>query len=81
MVKSLSRTRISRIKCPLLSQNNQPSWERKTISYSVIESDLKKNKSTVSRAIQVLKDKNWLPDWFELELQEQNNTATFEEVR
>jgi len=58
-----------------------PSGEKITIPYNVIASDLKKNKSTIRRAIQVLKEKNWLPDWFELPQTEQNNTVTFEEVR
>ena len=50
-----------------------PSCERKTISYSVIASELKINKSTVSRAIQGLKKNDWLPDWFEFHLREQSN--------
>lgn len=50
-----------------------PSCERKTISYSVIASELKINRSTVSRAIQVLKKKDWLPQWFEVQFKEQRN--------
>ena len=50
-----------------------PSCERKTISYSAIASDLKINRSTVSRAIQVLKKKDWLPQWFEVQSKEQRN--------
>ncbi len=58
-----------------------PSGEKRTITYSAIASDLKKDKSIVSRAIQALKEKNWLPIWFELQQASQNNTVTFEEVR
>lgn len=58
-----------------------PSGEKIAILYNVIASDLKKNKSTVSRAIQSLKEKNWLPEWFELQRAEQNKTVIFEEVR
>ncbi|MEM9927461.1 MAG: helix-turn-helix domain-containing protein [Cyanobacteria bacterium P01_D01_bin.50] len=57
-----------------------PSGEKRAVTYNTIASDLKKNKSTVSRAIQALKDKNWLPEWFELQPAEQINTVTFEEV-
>lgn len=58
-----------------------PSCEKIAIPHSVIASDLKKNKSTVSQAIQALKEKNWLPEWFELRQASQNKTVTFEEVR
>lgn len=58
-----------------------PSGKKIAISYSIIESDLKKNKTTVGRAIQTLQEKNWLPDWLELQQSEQNNTISFEEVR
>lgn len=57
-----------------------PSCEKIAIPHSVIASDLKKNKSTVSQAIQVLKEKNWLPGWFESQQASQNKTVTFEEV-
>ena len=58
-----------------------PSGEKITIPCSVIVSDLKKNKSTVSRAIQVLQNKDCHCHWVELQPAEQNNTVTFEEVR
>lgn len=47
-----------------------PCSERVSIPYSIIASVLKKDKSTVSRAIQALKAKNWLPDWFEVRFRE-----------
>lgn len=58
-----------------------PNGEKRIIAYNTIASDLKKNKITVSRAIQALKEKNWLPDWLELQSAFQNNTVTFSEVR
>ena len=57
-----------------------PSYEKITISYSVIASDLKKNKITVSRAIKTLKEKNWLPQWLEVQQVEQNTIMTVKEV-
>ncbi len=47
--------------------------ERISIPCSVIASDLKRDKSTVSRAILALKEKNWLPEWFEVQFREQDN--------
>ena len=57
-----------------------PSCEKITISYSVIASDLRKNKSTVSQAIQALKEKNWLPQWLEPQPAEQSIIMTFQEA-
>ncbi|MEA5507972.1 hypothetical protein VB735_33795 [Halotia wernerae UHCC 0503] len=53
-----------------------PCSESISIPYGIIASDLERNKSTVSRAIQALKEKNWLPDWFEVQFREQNNIET-----
>ena len=47
--------------------------ERISIPCSVIASDLNRDKSTASRAIQALKEKNWLPEWFEDQFREQDN--------
>lgn len=56
-----------------------PNCER-TISCSVIASDLKKNESIVSRAVQALKEKNRLSESIESQSAEQNNTVTSQEV-
>jgi len=47
--------------------------ERISIPCSVIASDLNRDKSTASRAIQALKEKNWLPEWFEDQFRDQDN--------
>lgn len=57
-----------------------PSYEKITISYSVIASDLRKNKNTVSQAIQALKEKKWLPQQLKFQPAEQSIIMTFEEA-
>ncbi|MBO3458495.1 hypothetical protein G7B40_024950 [Aetokthonos hydrillicola Thurmond2011] len=50
-----------------------PIGQRISIPCNFIASDLKRDKSTISQAILALREKNWLPEWFEVQFREQDN--------